>query len=149
VRIRELAFERVADHYGADARDDFLRSAVLAVLGAVVIVGAAIWGAAMIAWGDGEVGSGAAVAVLVAFASTPFWWQADRYRRSALETRRLQRHITSVEPYLSGFHGRVGTVVRTSLAQRIFSRTAEDDDPVREPVWPSTEQVILADRDGH
>lgn len=141
-RVREIAFDRVADRYAEDARSDFRRAAVYSVAASVAEGSGAIWGALSIRSGDGALSQGLVIAALFTAGSLPFWWQADRFRRSALENRRMHRHVLTVEPYLSGFEGLAATTARASLAQRLFARTAEDDNPISEPSWPSGAELV-------
>lgn len=147
-RFRDVAFGKIADGYAEHARSDFRRSGLYSLVGAVVVVAAAVSAAAFIWTDKGEFGEAVAVAALFAVASAPFWWLADRYRRSALEHRRLHQHVLTVEPYVSGFRGAAEAAARASLAQRLFARTSEDDNPLSEPTWPSGAEVADAASSG-
>lgn len=72
-------------------------------------------------------------------ASLPFWLQARAYKRDSAESRRLQLQTRLVEPYISEMSEPAKTIMKASLAPRIFSRLIEDQDPIREPIWPSSD----------
>jgi hypothetical protein len=78
---------------------------------------------------------------LLLLAATLLWVQAERYRRSAAESRRLQRQFAALDLYLEPMPEPIRAVMRAALAPRLFSRLLEDNDPMREPIWPSPENL--------
>lgn len=135
-RLRELAFDKIAESYLADARKDFSRSSLFAVVGAGLVLAGGAVGAFVINKAAGELGRGIGIAVTLTIASLPFWWQSERGRRSGLENRRLGRQLVSVEPFLDGFVEPAETVLRAALAQRLFARI-EGADPLGASRWPT------------
>lgn len=130
-------FDRLSVAYGDDADAAGWRAASLAMMASVIVTGGVGWGAYQIAASDtGRLGPGIAVAVLGMLASVPVWWLADRYRRLSNESRRLQRHVLAIEPYLAGFSADQRDRVQLYLAQRLFARASEDNDPLSRPIWP-------------
>lgn len=71
---------------------------------------------------------------------------AGRRWRAGDEMSRLRQHVAYLEPYLAPFPERASMLLRAALAPRLFSRTLNDDDPLREPLWPSAPDVIEAAR---
>ena len=139
---RSPTFSAVGKQYGRDARSDFRRSGVLttvAVLTNLAGLGLSVWRVL-----EDEVAQAITIAGLALGVSLPIWWQADRYRRSGMENRRLQRHLRTVTPLLDSFEGPARTGTSLAIAQRLFSRPYEDGDPLREPVWPSMADLPFA-----
>ena len=66
-------------------------------------------------------------------------WQADRLRRSSLEAVRLQRQLLMLEPFLSPFPEAARIIMRAAIAPRIFSRSLDDLDPLRDVRVPVKE----------
>lgn len=145
-RYRTVALERIAEHYGADATSDFRRSAVFALLATVLVAAAVVLGTRVIATGHGQLSRGIAIASLLFAASIPYWWLCDRYRRSALEHRRLQRQSASIEPFVAGLGTDSEDIIRAAIAQRLFARTAEETDPMSSCVWPTSDNLLAARR---
>jgi hypothetical protein len=81
------------------------------------------------------VGLAAAVVVII---------QAERHRRAAQEAIRLARQFTAVESYLAPMPPALRDIVRVSLTPRLFSRILWDDDPLREPLWPTASDIAAA-----
>lgn len=71
--------------------------------------------------------------------------QGERHRRAAQEATRLERQFEIVESYLEPMAPPVRDLVRTSLTPRLFARTLWDDDPLREPLWPSAQDIVRAE----
>jgi hypothetical protein len=136
-RLRELSLERVAKLYAKDARVDARRALRFFALAALLTVGGGAFGAFQVATDRSTVREAVAIAGVLMVGALPMWWAADRYRRTSNESRRLERQTYSVECYLSGFAEPGRTLMRASLAQRLFSRTEESDRLVGEPRWPS------------
>jgi hypothetical protein len=70
--------------------------------------------------------------------------QAERHRRAAQEATRLARQFDAIEAYLQPMSSPVRDMVRASLAPRLFSRILSDDDPMREPIWPTADDIAKA-----
>ena len=125
----------VAKKYANDARRDFKRSNLHAAIATLTVLG----GTGLAAWRllENEIRPAIAIALLCLGASAPSWWQADRYRRSAIEHRRMERHLLTVAPLLGALDGASRSAASLAIAQRLFSRPFEDSDPLREPLWPT------------
>jgi hypothetical protein len=65
----------------------------------------------------------------------------ERHRRAAQESTRLSRQFDVVESYLAPMATQARDLIRASLTPRLFSRILSDDDPMREPIWPTAEDV--------
>jgi hypothetical protein len=144
---RRAILELVSDH-GADSRQAqrityWLYGA--AGLALAASVGSAVSGLAALApagryWPPRLTGSLILCGLLV-LAAILLWVQAERHRRSAAESRRLQRQFAALDLYLEPMPEPIRAVMRAALAPRLFSRLLEDTDPMREPIWPSPEKL--------
>lgn len=85
-----------------------------------------------------------ALAVTAAIASLLLQRKANEYERLAAESRRLQAQVGFLDPFLAGMDPRITNILRAALAPRLFPRILADDDPLREPIWPSTAELIEA-----
>jgi uncharacterized membrane protein len=65
----------------------------------------------------------------------------ERHRHAAQESTRLSRQFDVVESYLAPMSTQARDLIRASLTPRLFSRILSDDDPMREPIWPTAEDV--------
>jgi len=65
----------------------------------------------------------------------------ERHRRAAQESTRLSRQFDVVESYLAPMATSTRDLIRASLTPRLFSRILSDDDPMREPVWPTAGDI--------
>jgi hypothetical protein len=72
--------------------------------------------------------------------------QVERRRRSAQEAIRLARQFDVVEAYLQPMSSHVRDIMRAALTPRLFSRILVDDDPLREPIWPTAQDISKASR---
>jgi hypothetical protein len=142
-RLRELALERVAKLYAKDARADSRRAFRFFTLAALLTGGGGVLGAVQMAIDQSTTRQAVATAGVLMVSSLPIWWAADRYRRTSNESRRLERQTNSVECYLAGFAEPDRTLMRASLAQRLFSRPEESDRLIGEPTWPSASDLRL------
>jgi uncharacterized membrane protein len=68
----------------------------------------------------------------------------ERHRRAAQESTRLSRQFDVVEPYLAPMATQARDLIRASLTPRLFSRILSDDDPMREPIWPTAADIANA-----
>jgi hypothetical protein len=84
------------------------------------------------------------VSGLLAVSGVLLWVQAERHRRASNEARRVQRHLSGVDWFLGDLPDEVRHLLQAPLAQRLFPRTLDDDDPLREPVWPVASDVVKA-----
>jgi hypothetical protein len=133
-------FHQLVRRYGKDARTDSCRYAAFAALAAVVDIAGAVWGALAIFQDEKRIAFGIAIATLFFAASIPLWWQADRHRKSALENRRMKRHMATAEPFLSLAGPDRETIM--FVAQIVFARNAEDCDPLRIPSWSARDKPV-------
>lgn len=148
-RRNQLA--KVASAYGEDARAS-LRTAYIMYwtaglmaalafaatwLGVVTIADSVRWSPELVA---------RLLLVLVPLVSSvPLWVQADRYRRTSGENRRLERQWSAIEDYLSPMPERAQTILRVALATRVFSRIIDDTEPLKDPIWPSAADLYPSD----
>jgi hypothetical protein len=65
----------------------------------------------------------------------------ERHTRAAQESTRLSRQFDVVETYLAPMATQARDLIRASLTPRLFSRILSDDDPTREPIWPTAEDI--------
>jgi hypothetical protein len=68
-------------------------------------------------------------------------------RRSMLRVRELDRLIAQIgyfDAYVSHMNPAVASLMRATMAQRLFPRLLEDDDPIREPRWPDPATILNA-----
>jgi hypothetical protein len=68
----------------------------------------------------------------------------ERHRRATQEATRLARQFDAVESYLEPMAPLTRDLVRASLTPRLFSRILWDDDPIREPIWPTAGDIASA-----
>jgi hypothetical protein len=68
----------------------------------------------------------------------------ERHRRAAQESTRLSRQFDVVESYLAPMATQARDLIRASLTPRLFSRILSDDDPMREPIWPTAADLANA-----
>ncbi len=151
---RRRAILKLADDHGADSRQAqrityWLYGATGLVLAASV--GSAVSGLAGLTragryWTPLFTGS-LILCGLLLLAAILLWTQAERYRRSAAESRRLQRQFAAMDLYLEPMPEPIRAIMRAALAPRLFSRLLEDNDPMREPIWPSPE-TLYSDSSG-
>lgn len=73
----------------------------------------------------------------------------ERHRKAAEESARLACQFDAVEAYLEPMEPPVRDLVRASLTPRLFSRILWDTDPLREPIWPTAQDMISAHRPRH
>jgi hypothetical protein len=128
--------------YAEDSKQDRLHSVVLLGVAILLLLAASTLGIlAATRWmGDGT----AYAPFLIAF--TPLAagsliaaWHAERLRRSSAESRRLQRQLSALDPYLEPFTEPARSLIRASLAPRLFGRLLEDADPLRDVRVPMKE----------
>lgn len=67
---------------------------------------------------------------------------AERHNRAAQEALRLQRQLSGLDDYLSPMTAGASALVRGALVQRLFPSVPGEDEPWREPNWPSTSDLI-------
>jgi hypothetical protein len=138
----------IAADYGVDAVQERKIAIVfqgMTVVAGLSFAGALFWGLWVMRADDAGLEAywpyvifSAAPAVLAILC----FWLSERYRRSAVESRRLQRQIETLNPYLLGLTPAVADLLRASLAPRLFSRTLDDNDPLREPLWPAAGDFV-------
>lgn len=80
--------------------------------------------------------SAAMIVVLATFAGFMFQ-AATRQGAAAEEATRMARHTALVPSYAALSPSGSVSALQIALAPRLFARTLQDDDPVREPLWPT------------
>lgn len=84
------------------------------------------------------------LALLCAIGSIAMWLNAGRYERNASESSVLARQIVALGPFLTSLSPDLRELMQASLAPRLFARPVGDDDPLREPLWPSSDNLLAA-----
>ncbi len=142
--------EDVVDRYDKEAKRYAKYGRLASVVGALFELAACIVGILLLLTyqsaasrsgsSNGSVELG--VAVLLAAIGFLFLHIAAQFHRSMAESRRLATQLLSVDPYLAPLPRATQILVRAALAQRLFCRIIEDDDPLREPRLPDGEQIL-------
>jgi hypothetical protein len=86
------------------------------------------------------IGAGAVLVAVSAIVATAI-------RRTVRRGRELDRLIGQIgyfDAYVSPLSPAVASLVRATMAQRLFPRLLEDDDPIREPRWPDPATILNA-----
>lgn len=145
-----IGLSGAAQDYGHDAARE--RRAARGFL--LVAAAATLLAAAALAWGLTRMGDspgtarlqmfGAHLASAVVLAAAAFvsLRAADRRGRVAGDHHRQQRQLSAVDAYLAPLPDSTRHLLRAALAPRLFSRSIDDDDPLRDPVWPSPAEVL-------
>ncbi len=81
--------------------------------------------------------SSAAMIVVLATAAWSVFQAAARQGAAAEEATRMARHSVLVPSYAALNSSDSVSALQVALAPRLFARTLLDDDPVREPLWPT------------
>lgn len=84
----------------------------------------------------GLVGLGFAVAGIAGV------WLAGRHRRGAREARRLQRQLIGFDAWVAPIPDPLQAILRAIVAEQLFPRLIEDDEPWRRSKWPSAEDCV-------
>ena len=136
----------LTEAYVADARQSARYVAILYAGVALTIVTAAgllivglVRTATLGPTADGDFRAYALSAFILGLLSLPLWWQSERHRKSVADNRRLAHQWSALDDYLQPLPERPQAIMRAALAPRMFSRPIEDEDPLKEPVWPSAE----------
>lgn len=128
--------------HARDAERDRRRGAVLLAVGLVLLIAAtSVMTFAAVHYIDEENAVWpflAAVAPSLIGAGASLW-QADRLSRSSTEAMRSQRQLLALDPYLQPFPEVTKNIMRAVIAPRIFSRSLEDLDPLRDIRVPVSE----------
>jgi hypothetical protein len=161
---QDIALDDQAEAYGEDARQEIRaarsrRTAATVVL--LVGVGAAAYavraaGRAATA-ADAAVAAGRAagspwpvvlppmvVCVAAAVTGVVLLLAAAKHDRAARESRRLQRGLAGLGPYLAPLPPAARHLLRATMAQTLFPRLLDDDDPLRQPDWPPARELLYA-----
>jgi len=77
----------------------------------------------------------------LAFAAAAVY-QAHRHHLAAMEVRRVLRQLPAFELYIASLPSRTQHLLRAAMLQRLFPRILEDTDPLREPLWPTTKELL-------
>lgn len=142
--MRRLELERVSEAYRDDSRRARRTATVLYAVMALLVAAAVASSALAVNLLSGntpdapQLGQRLLVPLICLTALIPFWIQAERHRRSASEFRRLELQFRALDPYLGPLPEDARAVMRAALAPRLFSRVLEDQDPMREPIWPAS-----------
>jgi len=145
--MRRLELERVSEAYRDDSRRSRRLATLLYVVMALLVVAAVASSALAVNLLDGSTPEAPQlvqrllVSLICLVSLIPFWIQAERHRRSASEFRRLELQFRALDPYLGPLPEDARAVMRAALAPRLFSRVLEDQDPMREPIWPASGSI--------
>jgi hypothetical protein len=150
------SFYRLANDYDRDARrhsGTMIGLYVVALAALVVAVGAAIWAAGgglagrAPTWNEFVARGQVVIVTLIAAAASI--WQADRHRRIGAEQLRLARQLRTFPTFINEMSSDIlQDLMRGALTPRFFPRALDDDDVLREPLWPNPDQlrsVLLID----
>lgn len=142
------SLKELAEAYGGDAkreRQAAMLTRVFALLALVSAAAAAYW-AVRVANGARHVWSEALGPLLVCGAAGVaglfLLRSAGSRDRSAREYIRLQRGLTGVDAYLSPLPEPARHLLRATMTQTLFPRLLDDDDPLRQPVWPEADTLL-------
>ena len=145
---RNKTIDRIAAEYGADGVRNSQRAHRLyaGAIGAIAVIGSTVViltsrGDSSSLWVPKHSVMLAGVAALLLL-GVLLLIQAERYRRSSMEDMRLERQLRLVDPYLEPFPARSQVVMRAALTSRVFPRLLEDQDPLKEPVWPPADVLF-------
>lgn len=147
IDVSGLLIDLVGD-YSMDADRQWRRSSVLYVTSGALMLGAislAIFGLKRFSDNPEQLSGFLAycgVATIPIFASILALRQAERHRRAAAECQRLKRQLAALDPYLKPFPLQSQPLMRAALAPRLFPGTLDDDDPLREPNWPTSKDLL-------
>lgn len=155
--VPDARMSEIASQYGEDARatsETASRCRRAGTLTWAVAVGLVAVGLLTSYFGDPRVGVTTffyeclIAAGVVALAAVSMQVLAERSRRSAEDMLRVQRHLLTVQPYLSPLPDGVQTLMRATLAPRLFSQASGEEDPTQAPLWPTADQILRSD-DAH
>lgn len=143
----------VSASYANDRKTDQRWAVAFAVLGVLSLVGSCFvfWRAASeAAAGDAFKANRffalASAGLPLLMLSALLMYLANRQRLATAESRRLERQYAGLDVFLAPLPAEVQHLLRGSMAQRFFPRLLEDTDPLREPVWPTTDELRKASR---
>ena len=71
-------------------------------------------------------------------------FQAGRLRRLHEESSRLGRQLQYLNAYLAPLPKPTQDLIRGTLTQRLFPRALADNDPLREPAWPTPADLLAS-----
>lgn len=145
---RQRTITKLVTAYGEDAdRSNLITVRLYAVLvlavsgsAATIVVGLLNYQAPATNWSHIFLGY-LMLSALLLLAAIPLWIQAERHRRAGAESRRLERQFAALDAYLEPMQEPARAIMRAALAPRLFSRLLEDNDPMREPLWPSADSL--------
>ena len=150
----ELA--RLAQQYEKDAGIERREATAFGLAGlasALLATAVLVWGLARISIGDfdSDVGIFAAhvvVALPLLAVSDVLFRSQERRAKSAREARRQMRQLASLDPYVAPLPPNTAHLLRAVLAPRLFPRSIDDDDVLRDPVWPTPRELIEGQNGG-
>jgi hypothetical protein len=67
---------------------------------------------------------------------------AERHRRLAQDYVRQQRQLSVLSDYLAPLPLETAGFLRAAMAPRLFPRSIDDDDSLRDPVWPTPAEIL-------
>lgn len=144
----ELA--RLAQQYENDARIERREAIFFGLAGlasALLATAVLVWGLARISIGELDSGVGifaahVVVALPLLAVSYVLFRSQERRAKSAREARRQMRQLASLDPYVAPLPPNTAHLLRAVLAPRLFPRSIDDDDVLRDPVWPTPRELI-------
>lgn len=139
----------VANAYRRDAADEraAARRAKLAggFLAAIGLAAAALVGVGVSAEDLWVAAAGRLIAVVGLFVAAALMFRsATAHERASREYVRLERGMAAIEPYLAPLPEAARHFIRATLTQSLFPLLPEDDDPLRQPQWPSPRELLWA-----
>lgn len=145
---RDYALDELARAYRDDAARERAGAgwcSAVAVLSFLSAVAAAIWAVA-VADGPARAGRGLPGPLLVCggavLAALLLLRTAAARQRAAREYTRLERGVQGLGPYLAPLPAPARHLLRATMAQTLFPRLLDDDDPLRQPVWPEANALL-------
>lgn len=147
-----VALNDVANSYGTDAdreRRAALGFTILAVLLLIAASAAAYWIVSEATTAEANRVWAAALGPIIicgatALAAILTFRQSANHRRTSREYIRLQRGFLAIPEYLAPLPAEVQHLIRATMTQSLFPRLLEDDDPVRQAVWPESDTMLEA-----
>ena len=142
----------LSDAYGQDARLERAAARVRRAMATAALLAAAIAAVWSVLVADSERTGGpwARVAgplllcVAASAAGLLLLKAANGHDRGAREYVRLQRGLAGLGAYLAPLPAPARHLLRATMAQTLFPRLLDDDDPLRQPEWPDSRDLLYA-----
>lgn len=142
------ALQEVAGAYGTEADHSGRTMAIcysLALLVALaVFLGAITWAMSAAGMAGTHLTAFTIIAIGALIVSVYLIHEAGQHRKAAHESRRLQIQFQAFEAYVAPLPTYARSLLRGVMLPRLFPRLLEDDDPLREPVWPDPKDFLRA-----